>query len=67
MGQKTSVYLPDDVAARAKASGVPLGELVRRGLDAGEPESLEATLRRVLREELGRAAEAHARSGGRLA
>lgn len=55
MGQKTSVYLADDVAAKAKASGVPLGELVRRGLDAGEPESLEAMLRRVIREELATA------------
>jgi hypothetical protein len=52
MGQKTSVYLSDDVAAKAKASGVTLGELVRRGLEAGEPESLEAMLRRVVREEL---------------
>lgn len=49
MGQKTSVYLADDVAAAAKASGVPLGELVRRGL---EPESLEAILCRVIRQEL---------------
>src|SRR5690348_3929804 len=47
MGQKTSVYLADDVAAKAKASGIPLGELVRRGLEAGEPESLEAVAGRL--------------------
>ncbi|MGH3222258.1 MAG: hypothetical protein ACRDPY_26790 [Streptosporangiaceae bacterium] len=57
MGQKTSVYLADDVAAAAKASGVPLGELVRRGL-AAEPESLEAMMRRVIREELAAAKSA---------
>lgn len=66
MGQKTSVYLPDDVAAKAKASGLPLGELVRRGLEAGEPQSLQArldamerrletTMRQAVREELAAA------------
>jgi hypothetical protein len=29
---KTSVYLPGDLSAAVKASGVPLAELVRRGL-----------------------------------
>ena len=32
MGQRSSVYLADDLAAAVKASGVPLAELVRRGL-----------------------------------
>jgi hypothetical protein len=31
-GERTSVYLDDDVQAAVKASGVPLAELVRRGL-----------------------------------
>lgn len=48
MGQKTSVYLADDVAAAAKASGKSLGELVRRGV---ESESLEAIVRRAVKEE----------------
>ncbi|HEV2255380.1 MAG TPA: hypothetical protein VGS06_19540 [Streptosporangiaceae bacterium] len=49
MGRKTSVYLSDELADRVKASGVAPAELIRRGLDAGEPEPLEAMLRRVLR------------------
>jgi post-segregation antitoxin (ccd killing protein) len=49
MGSKTSVYLPDDLTERWKASGLSLTEIVRRGLDA-EPQ--EAMLRRVLRQEL---------------
>jgi hypothetical protein len=44
------VYLSDSLAALVKASGLPLGELVRRGLDRSS--ELEDTLRRVLREEL---------------
>ncbi len=35
MGQRSSVYLADDLAAEVKASAVPLAELVRRGLTAG--------------------------------
>jgi hypothetical protein len=31
-GQRSSVYLADDLAAAVKASGTPLAELVRRGL-----------------------------------
>jgi hypothetical protein len=34
MGQRTSVYLEDDLHTAAKASGIPLAELVRRGLAA---------------------------------
>ena len=48
-GQKTSVYLSDSLAAQWRASGLPLSELVRRGLERGSDED---TLRRVLREEL---------------
>ena len=35
MGQCTSIYLDDDLHAAVKASGVPLAELIRRGLTAG--------------------------------
>ena len=45
------MYLSDDQAARVKASGLRLGELLNRGLDRSS--ELEDTLRRVLREELG--------------
>jgi hypothetical protein len=51
MGLRTSVYLTDELAAMWKASGLPLAEVIRRGLSAGGPVD-EATLRRVLREEL---------------
>ena len=50
---KTSVWLGDDIAERWKQSGLPLAELVRRGLDAGEPEELDGKIRRLLREEHG--------------
>ena len=39
MGQRSSVYLADDLAAELKASGVPLAELVRRGLTTGTAEA----------------------------
>lgn len=35
MGQRSSVYLADDLAAEVKACGIPVAELVRRGLTAG--------------------------------
>jgi hypothetical protein len=57
MGQKTSVYLPDDLTAMWRASKLPLTELIRRGLNAGGPideATLEATLNRVLDEKLAR-------------
>jgi hypothetical protein len=38
MGQRSSVYLTDDLAAEVKASGIPLAELVRRGLNTGTAE-----------------------------
>jgi hypothetical protein len=44
MGKRTSVYLSDDLDAAVKASGVALGELVRRGLSAWTPEEAAARL-----------------------
>ena len=52
MGRKTSVWLSDDLEAAWRASGLPLAELVRRGLGleaAGGPVD-EPTLRRAVRE-----------------
>lgn len=43
MGHRVSIYLTDEAWDAWKAEGVPLGELVRRGISAAEPE-LEATL-----------------------
>jgi hypothetical protein len=70
MGQRTSIYLSDELAAMVKASRLPLAELVRRGLNAGGPVD-EATLRRVLDEKLAglpattcRAQTSHAASSG---
>lgn len=57
---KTSVYLPGDLAERVKASGVPMAELIRRGLDAGEPPPLGEVVRAAVREEL----EARCKAGG---
>lgn len=37
-GERTSVYLAADLAAAVKACGVPLAELVRRGLTASTAE-----------------------------
>lgn len=48
MGKKTSVYLSTELAGRVETSGLPISELVRRGLDAGEPQSAEVTLTRLL-------------------
>jgi hypothetical protein len=38
MGKRTSVYFTDDLAAAVGASGVPLAELIRRGLGT-QPET----------------------------
>jgi hypothetical protein len=43
MGQRTSVYLDDSLQAAAKASGIPLAELVRRGLAVGAEPATQAT------------------------
>lgn len=56
-GRKTSVYLSEELSAQVEASGVPLAELIRRGLAADEPEPLEDTIRRILRDELRNASE----------
>ena len=52
MGQKTSVYLTDETAERVKASGLTLGELIRRGLDLAD--FLDAAVRQAVREEFAR-------------
>ena len=49
MGLRTSVYLPDELAAMWKASRLRLAEVIRRGLEAGGPVD-EATMRRAVRE-----------------
>ena len=53
---KTSVWLDDETGAQWKATGLPLAELVKRGLKAGEPEPLDTKIRRIIREELERIA-----------
>lgn len=55
MGQKTSIYLSGDIAARSAATGLPPGEIYRRGLEAIEREDLENLVRRVFREEFAAA------------
>jgi hypothetical protein len=54
VGRKTSVYLTDDLAESVKASGVPLAELIRRGLSASTPDPLEDRLAAVIRDEFAR-------------
>jgi hypothetical protein len=49
---KTSVWLPDDVAAEWKRRKTPLAELVKRGLAADEPEPLDEKIGRLLNERL---------------
>lgn len=53
MGRKTSVWLPDDLAERVRESGVPLAELIRRGLEAGQPAAVFEVVRSAVRAELG--------------
>lgn len=50
---KTSVWLSEGLDARWRVTGLPLSEVIRRGLDAieGAPD-LESVLRRVLDEKL---------------
>jgi hypothetical protein len=65
MGRKTSVYLPDDLAADVRASGVPMAELLRRGLGLGvvdEGVSRE-DVREIVRDEV-RSALRDAQGGG---
>lgn len=56
-GRKTSVYLSEELSAQVEASGMPLAEILRRGLAADEPEPLEDMIRRVVRDELRSAAD----------
>jgi hypothetical protein len=51
MGRKTSVWLDDDLAERVRESGVPMAELIRRGLGAAAPDPLEVRLAAVIRAE----------------
>ena len=61
MGHRVSIYLTDELWDAWKATGVPLGELVRRGLEAGGPVTA-AEMRGLLGEWLG--PPAHATHGG---
>lgn len=49
---KTSVWLPADLQAEAKATGHPFSELIRRGVHASHPSTEEQRLRELIREEL---------------
>ena len=59
MGKKTSIYLTDDLAERVSESGLSLAELIRRGLDAADPDPIEDRLAEVVRAEF----EARFRAG----
>ena len=63
MGKRTSIYLSDDQAAAVKASGLSLGELVRRGLNVGNGEDV---LRRILEETLTRVLTTHTLSAAQI-
>ena len=63
-GQKTSIYLSADLAAAVKASGVPLAELIRRGLGVSGPVDAD-TLRLVLTDVLGSDIETRVRTAVR--
>jgi hypothetical protein len=66
---KTSVWLSADLDARWRASGLPLSELVRRGLerddDRDRAADWEALLRHVIREEMAALPLAADRAPGR--
>jgi hypothetical protein len=49
---KTSVWLDDETGAEWKASGLPLAELVKRGLKAAAPEPLDEKIARLLGERI---------------
>jgi hypothetical protein len=51
-GTKTSVWLGEEQYAQWKASGDSLTEIVKRGLAAGDPESLDEKIGRLLDEKL---------------
>ena len=54
---KTSVWLDDETGAEWKARGLPLAELVKRGLRAGEPEPLDDKISRLLADRLAEAGQ----------
>jgi predicted GIY-YIG superfamily endonuclease len=56
-GKYTSVWLPDDLYQERKASELSYAECIRRGLAAGEPEELDAKIRRIVRDEMAVVAE----------
>ena len=65
MGLRTSVYLTDELEAAWKASGVPLGELVRRGLGERAPEQAAAAgAAEAVRDEIRAALAGLAMQGG---
>jgi hypothetical protein len=43
-GKRTSVYLSEELDAAVKASGVPIADLIRRGLEAGTPADVAVQL-----------------------
>jgi hypothetical protein len=45
MAKKTSVYLNDELEQAVRDSGLPLTELVRRGLDRADPQAVRSGLR----------------------
>ena len=53
----TSIWLPDDLYEKRKASGLPYAECIRRGLAVDEPEPLDGKIRRIVQEELAVVAE----------
>lgn len=48
MGKRTSVYLSDELHEAWQASGVPLADLVRRGLERSAPHAELDVMRRAL-------------------
>ena len=63
---KSSVSLTGDLHDRWRESGVSLPELVRRGLDAAEPDPL-ADLRKVVREAVAAELDARGLTAGGVA
>ena len=48
MGKRTSVYLSDGLHAEVLASGLPMAELIRRGLRNGPYPDVEVTRRALV-------------------
>ena len=58
VGKRTSVYLSDGLAAAVAESGVPLAELIRRGLAAVAPSATRLETPGEIRAKVTRAREA---------